>query len=128
MRRAPVVAAALLTLVVAAGPPQASAAQSVVAGTWTSVDTDGSNQTLWVNGSDQGALSVHLYDDYASVCGVPAQFAGTGRLVDGYLDVRGTITCLPGGNFVRGQLGISLWYDAEADVLVDFSGVVWTRA
>ena len=124
-------AAALLavTSLVGLGAAPATAAQGGdYAGTWTSVDTDQSNQVLRVIGSGRGAYGVRLYDDAGTVCGgSPVLFNGSGHLVEGDLVVRGSLACLPGGNVLRGAIEIWFSYDEATGTLVDGAGVVWTR-
>lgn len=108
-------------------PASAGAEASPFAGTWTSIDTDGSNQTMKISGSTAGALGVRYYDDVATVCGGdPARFAGTGRVDGDVLAADVLLVCIPGGN-VFGHITIEATYDASTDTLSDPSGVVWTR-
>lgn len=124
--------AAMTVAVVApvAGAP-ASAAEGPLAGTWVSVDIDGSNQTLTLHGAGKQSYAAFLRDDFTSgVCGgPPAKLAGT-ALVDGdELLVRGTLVCLPGGNPVpRVRVAVGFAYDAQTDTLTDEAGVVWERS
>ena len=64
--------------------PPASAASGPLAGTWTSVDIDGSNQTLDIMGSGSHAYSMIYSDESATnACdGDPAVVSGPG-FVDG---------------------------------------------
>jgi hypothetical protein len=115
-------------LVVCLAAPPAFAAQGTLAGTWSSIDTDGSNQTLTVTGSGKGAYAMSLFDDSASLCdGDPARATGSGRLEEDQLFSRVSVVCLPGGNVLRGVIGIGYTYDAGADTLTDDFGVVWSR-
>ncbi|HET7821415.1 MAG TPA: hypothetical protein VFL10_07800 [Ornithinibacter sp.] len=108
-------------------PAGAAAEASPFAGTWTSIDTDGSNQTMKISGSTKGALGVRYFDDVATVCGGdPARFAGTGRVDGDVLVADVLLVCIPGGN-VFGHITIEATYDASTDTLSDPSGVVWTR-
>jgi hypothetical protein len=124
----------LLTIGVAAstvlGAPPATAAQGPLAGTWTSTDTDGSNQTLTITGSGRRAYAVTYFDDAAtSLCdGAPAMVTGSGRVDGDDLFTRGAATCLPGGNRLRGVITIDYTYDAASDTLTDAFGIVWSRA
>jgi hypothetical protein len=99
-------------------------------GTWTSVDLDGSNQSLTISGGGSGNVAVSLYDDAATTAcgGAPARFAGSGAVHGNDLVTTGAITCVPGGNPVRGRLSLDFHYDAATDTLTDFSGVVWRRS
>ena len=121
------ISSAVLTMSMA-GAAQA-ANQSPFLGAWTSVDTDGSNQTLSIRGGGSDNFAVALFDDAATACGgAPAQAVGSATADGDDLLMRGTITCLPGGNFVRGRLLLEFHYDEGTDTLIDFSGVVWERA
>ena len=141
------VIATLLGTSLVLGAPPATAAQGPLAGTWTSTDTDGSNQTLTITGSGRRAYAVTYFDDAAtSLCdGAPAMVTGSGRvdgrpvvvvaLVPGWggvagddLCTRGAATCLPGGNRLRGVITIDYTYDAASDTLTDAFGIVWSRA
>ena len=108
--------------------PPASAAQGPLAGSWTSTDSDGSNQTLEIRGSGHHVYAMVYYDDSATgACdGSPARIPGRG-LVDGdhVLQV-GSLICLPGGKKFKVQLGYT--YDANTDTLTDDFGIVWHRA
>jgi len=99
-------------------------------GTWESVDNDGSNQSLAINGGGSGHFAISLYDDAATVAcgGAPALVSGSGTADGNDLNMTAAITCLPGGNFVRGRIAISFEYDPSSDTLTDFSGVVWERS
>lgn len=108
-------------------PASAAAEVSPFAGTWTSIDTDGSHQTMKISGSTAGSLGVRYYDDVGTVCGGdPARFAGTGRVDGDVLEADVLLVCIPGGN-VFGHITIEATYDASTDTLSDPSGVVWTR-
>ena len=119
----------LVGLVVGLGAPPAVAAQGSLAGAWTSVDTDGSNQTLTITGSGRHGYAISLVDDAASLCdGAPALATGSGRVEEEQLLMRAAAVCLPGGNALRGVISIGFIYDAGADTLTDDFGVVWSRA
>jgi hypothetical protein len=110
--------------------PPAAAAQGSLSGEWASIDLDGSNQTLRITGTGSPTYAMLLEDDATSeVCGgAPAALVGTGRLDGDELLMRGIIVCLPGGNALPGEhLDFSFEYDAAADTLTDFTGVVWHR-
>jgi hypothetical protein len=108
----------------------ASAAGGPLAGTWTSIDTDGSNQTLDIRGSGRHVYSMYYYDDAAtSACGGdPAQVTGTGHPDGDNLTMVGALACLPGGNWVRSRIVLAYVYDGSTDTLTDDAGVVWHRA
>ena len=120
------------TLAVALGgalAPAATAAPGDVAGHWTSIDNDGSSQTLDVRGSGNNVYSMFLYDDSAtSACdGDPARLTGTGVLDGDLLVMNGALTCQPGGNPLRFHIDFAFVYSAGSDTLTDLSGVVWHR-
>lgn len=114
---------------VAPSPAQAVERADLV-GTWTSVDTDGSNQWLSIQGGGADHYAVFLFDDAATnVCdGAPARATGSGRTDGDDLFVDVTLTCYPGGNVFRERLGLAFTYDSASGTLVDFSGVVWYRS
>ena len=110
--------------------PPASAASGPLAGTWTSVDIDGSNQTLDIMGSGRHAYSMIYFDESATqVCdGNPGMLSGPGFLDGDQLLQVGPIVCLPGGNVFRSRVAISYDYDTGTDTLTDEFGIVWHRA
>lgn len=121
--------AVVVGVAVGAGP--ASASQGTLAGTWVSVDTDGSSQTLTLHGVGDSTYSAFLRDDFTTgVCGgPPAKLVGTALAAGDEVLLRGTLVCLPGGNPIPGvRVAIGLVYDAQTDALVDDVGVVWERA
>ena len=111
--------------------PPASADQGVLAGQWTSVDNDGSNQTLRIAGAGTPTYAIFLTDDATSggCGGPPAKFVGSG-IVDGdELEVVGTLVCESGGNPIPGaRIFLVFEHDVATDTLVDFTGVVCHRA
>lgn len=110
--------------------PPASAAQGELAGTWASIDLDGSNQTLRITGAGAPAYAMFLSDDATSgACGgPPAKLVGSGRVDGDELLMRGVLVCLPGGNPVgREQFYFAFEHDDAADTLTDSTGVVWHR-
>jgi hypothetical protein len=119
--------AAVLLVGVGAGPAEAKQS-GVFAGRWSSVDTDGSHQTLRITGSGNGSYGMVLYDDAASVCGgAPTLFVGSGHVDGDELVMAGALACQPGGNVLHGVVQIGYSYDAGSDTLTDFFGVTWTR-
>jgi hypothetical protein len=110
--------------------PSASAASGPLAGTWTSVDNDGSNQVLDISGSGNRAYSMAYTDDAATgACGGdPARISGPGFVEGEDLLMVGSIVCLPGGNGLRERISIFFDYDAGSDTLTDDFGIVWQRA
>lgn len=120
--------ALLVGLVVGLGASPAIAAQGSLAGTWTSTDTDGSNQTLTITASGRRVYAMSLYDDAASLCGgAPALATGSGNVEGDTLLMRAAAVCLPGGNVLRGVIGIGFVHTGD-DTLIDDFGVVWSRA
>lgn len=120
---------AVLSVAAFALVPTDWAASGPLAGTWTSVDTDGSNQTLDIKGSGVHVYSMFYFDDAASACGGdPAQLTGRGSLDGDVLIMAGVLTCLPGGNFVWEQIYVGFAYDSSDDTLTDDFGIVWHRA
>lgn len=118
------VAASLLALA-----PAVSAADPGFAGTWVSIDTDGSTQALAIG---RGSTPAVTYQDfYASSCandGAPStHFVATGRgTIDGdsmWVDFRN------GGCGLRkiGPFGMEISYSGGSDTLTDDFGVTWYR-
>lgn len=108
----------------------ASATSGALAGTWTSIDTDGSHQTLDIMGSGNHAYSMIYTDDSATggCDGNPARISGPGYVDGDELFRAGTLVCLPGGNEFRERIGIGFAYDTGSDTLTDDFGIVWHRA
>jgi hypothetical protein len=124
-------AAAVLAFSVTALAPPASAAPGPLAGSWTSVDLDGSHQTLRIKGAGHPVYSTFYRDDFTSgVCGgPPAKLVGHGVSDGTGLTVVGTLVCLHRGNPIPGErVSLRYEYDAATDTLTDDSGVVWERA
>lgn len=129
MKRTFSLGALVVWLVAGLGTPPAVAAQGNLADTWTSIDTDGSNQTLTLTGSGNRVYAMTLFDESASLCGgAPALATGSGRVEGDQLLTRVSVVCLPGGNVLHGVIGIGFVHDAGADTLTDDFGVVWSRA
>ena len=121
----------VLALGAAALAPPASGAPGPLAGTWTSVDVDGSNQTLRVKGAGNPVYAMTLRDDFTTgACGgPPAKVVGRARVDGDTLVMRGTLVCLHRGNPIPGQrVTISFDYHAGSDTLTDDARVVWVRA
>lgn len=113
---------------VVAGP--AAAKPGNLAGSWVSVDLDGSNQTLRIKGAGRHVYAMFYRDDRTSgICeGAPAKVTGRGVAEGNELAARGTLVCLPGGNPLPGQrVAVHYHYDAGTDTLTDSWGVVWQR-
>ena len=133
MRRIVLVGMCLLVLaaVVPGVGASASPGDDLFRGSWTSIDIDGSHQTLDIRGSGRsGHYAVVLFDDSATVSchGSPARLQGSGLAEGNTLFVTGTLTCMPGGNPLRGRISISFVYNPGTDTLTDEFGVTWYRA
>jgi len=125
------IAVSTLALSAAVLAPPASATAGALAGTWVSVDVDGSNQTLEIKGAGNPVYSMSFVDDFTTgVCGgPPAKLVGHGVADGDGVFLLGTLVCLHGGNPIPGErVSFSLEYDAATDTLTDFAGVVWERA
>ena len=118
------VAAGLLALA-----PAVSAADPGFAGTWVSVDTDGSTQALAIG---RGSTPAVTYQDfYAGTCdnhGAPStHFVATGRgTIDGpsmWVEFRNG-GC---GSHKIGPFGLLLSYDGSSDTMTDGFGITWYR-
>ncbi len=132
MRRSLFIAASsvVLALVPFGAVTAASAPDDAFRGTWTSIDTDGSNQFLNIRGRGEGIHAMSLYDDSATnACdGSPAHLQGTGLVHGDSLLMRGTLTCIPGGNRLTGRISLRFVYDSGSDTLTDATGVIWHRS
>jgi len=108
----------------------ATAKAGALSGTWTSIDNDGSSQTLDITGSGQGSYAMFLTDDSAtSACGgALAKLVGSGTSDGDLLQMSGALVCLPGGNVLRGRVGILFVYAPATDTLTDETGVTWHRS
>lgn len=125
------ICSAVLGAVSLGAPAAASPRDDVFRGSWTSIDIDGSNQTLDIQGSGtRGHHAMFAFDDSATgACGgSPAHLQGSG-VVDGHILVMtGTLTCKPGGNPLRFRIALGFHYHQGTDTLTDDSGVIWYRA
>jgi hypothetical protein len=133
MRRLALSIVALSMLAAAVGPTAAaSQAADAFVGTWTSIDTDGSNQILFIMGSGaRGHHAVMLVDDAATVAcgGARAQVQGSGRVEGNVLSWSFTVTCPGTGRPpFPGRSSGTLTYRAGTDTLRDGSGVIWHRS
>ncbi|WP_323096335.1 hypothetical protein [Intrasporangium sp. YIM S08009] len=110
-------------------PAAASAASGPLAGTWASVDTDGSSQTLSITGTGNRVYAMVYADDVAtSACGgAPAKVTGPGFTTGDGVVLVGALTCMPGGNHITGRIAISYVYDGASDTLTDDFGILWHR-
>jgi len=121
----------MLALVAFGAAAAASAQDDVFRGSWTSIDFDGSHQTLDIQGSGRaGHHAMFAFDDSATTAchGSPAHFQGSGVVHGRSLVMTGTLTCIPGGNPFGGRISIGFVYDSATDTLTDDSGVTWYRA
>jgi hypothetical protein len=125
----PAALAALAAGAVLLAPP-ATAAGGALSGTWTSTDTDGSHQTLVVNGSGTRAYSMVYTDDEATgACGgAPARLSGPGYVDGDSVTMMAVLVCVPGGNVLHERLTLGFHHDAGSDTLLDDFGIVWERA
>jgi hypothetical protein len=125
------ICSAVLTAVALGASAAASPRDDAFRGTWTSIDVDGSNQTLAIQGSGQtGHHAMFLFDDSATTAcdGSPAHLQGSGVVEGDSLVMIGTLTCMPGGNPLRGRTSVGFVHDPGTDTLSDDSGVTWYRA
>jgi Tol biopolymer transport system component len=112
-------------------PAPASPKDEVFLGTWTSIDVDGSHQTLDIQGSGLGGhLVMSIFDDSATTAcgGSPGRLEGSGAVNGESLLMTGTLTCIPGGNPLAGPTSLRFVHDPGTDTLTDESGVTWHRA
>jgi hypothetical protein len=122
-------AATVLTLMLVSGT--AAKPSDPFTGVWTSIDTDGSNQTISFGGP--GSLRfVHYFDDGASACGWPdinvtATLNGIGTVSGDTLttDLTGQCNGGTGGDLDSGT--VTYTYDSSTNTLLDSFGVTWYR-
>ena len=127
VRKAAVAAALVLGAQALVAAP-AFAVESGFTGTWTSVDTDGSNQVMTISGASAHTRAVMLFDDAGTICGgAPTLVSGVGTIDENILWVDVTVKCLPGGNPIHARVGIAFVYDEASDTIGEPSGVVWHR-
>jgi len=128
-----VVTLSMLSAAVVGPTVAASAATDVFVGTWTSIDNDGSHQSLFIMGSGaRGRHAVFVVDDAATVAcgGAPAHVQGSGRVEGNVLSWFFTVTC-PGTGAppFTGRTGPgSFTYRVGTDTLRDDAGVIWHRS
>jgi len=107
--------------------PAVAAAQPGFAGTWVSIDSDGSTQALAIG---RGSTAAVTYQDfYASSCaGSPStHFVATGR---GTVDSTSLLVEFRHGGCGRQKIGpfeLSFSYDGGSDTLTDDFGITWHR-
>jgi hypothetical protein len=111
--------------------PAVAAGGSTFAGTWVSIDTDGSTQTLAIG---QGATPPVTYQDFYASAACDAagaqstHFVATGRA---WIDEASmSVEFRNGGCGWRkfGPFGMDLDYHAVSDTLTDDLGVTWYRS
>jgi hypothetical protein len=106
-------------------------------GTWLSIDTDGSSQTMDIQSLEDHSYEVEVLDDSASVCsGAPATMTGTGRLENAELVVPAPeLTCdddstpatMDGSSLRKALRNYTLVYDPGTKTLRDNLDVQWSR-
>jgi hypothetical protein len=122
------VVASAAALLIPATSAEAAGGGSL-AGTWTSIDTDGSQQTLDIRGSGTIVYSMVYVDNSATVCGGdPARLSGPGYVEGDNVLMVAVLVCQPGGNVLKERLTIGFQHDTEAQTLTDDFGIVWHRA
>jgi hypothetical protein len=99
-------------------------------GVWTSIDTDGSDQTISFGGP--GSLRfVHYFDVGASACGWPdinvtATLNGIGTVSGDTLTTDLNGQCNGTGQDLSSS-GVTYTYDSTTDTLTDSFGTTWYR-
>ena len=111
----------------------ASASKDAFVGTWTSIDTDGSNQVLFIMGAGaRGRHAVMVEDDAATVAcgGAPAHVQGSGTVERNVLSWFFTVSSPGTGRPpFHGRTGPgSFTYRSGTDTLIDDAGVIWHRS
>jgi hypothetical protein len=116
--------------------PQASAKPDPFIGVWTSIDVDGSSQTLTIGGGSGVTRQVRFHDDGATICGMDPD---TGDFLSaasarGPLSVSGdtlsgdlSLYCQTSPPAFAGDFHFVYTYDPSTDTLTDWLGVVWSR-
>ena len=96
------------------------------AGSWSSIDQDGSNQTLAViRRANTDSYDLTLEDDDAQTCGGGSvDGTGVGNVAGNRLSFKIRLTCASGPKL---EFFYPLTYYAADDTLVDRTGVVWSR-
>ena len=104
--------------------PRVTSSPRSVEGSWNSIDTDGSRQTLTITTSGN-AYAAHYHDDSTRVCdGAPLDLPGSGNISASTLTVSYVYTC-PGGQLASAT--IVYHYSPDNDTLTDQDGVTWKR-
>lgn len=100
---------------------------------WTSIDTDGSSQSLCIRAIGRNLFRVNARDEGGTVCGdtgeateFAVQITGSGSVNDdNVLETIITYQCL-GGNNANGEVPISYMLNPDG-TLTDSFGVIWSR-
>ena len=129
----PLAAASFAILIAAVLVVGAAAAPDPFKGTWYSVDTDTSNQTMRIGGGPGSSYHVRYYDDGASVCGWTVGASGPAASANGFLSATGDVLsgsipvyCLTSPRYLYGTSSFTFTYDPATDTLTDSPwGVVW---
>jgi hypothetical protein len=115
---------------------QASAKPNPFIGVWTSIDVDGSSQTLVIGGGSGDTRQVRFHDDGATICGLDPE---TGDFLSaasarGLLSVSGdtlsgdlSLYCQTSPPTFAGDFHFVYTYDPSTETLTDWLGVVWSR-
>ena len=116
---------AIPAAVVASNPPDP------FAGSYRSIDVDGSHQLIAfggpVSGQYAGYRAVFYLDDSATICGGDRAFAkGVGSIDGDSISVALEVSCGSVANQV-GEDFIVFTFDQAAGTLTDTYGIVWTR-
>ena len=128
----PLLASASALLVAAMLVVGAAAAPDPFKGKWTSVDIDGSNQTLLVGGGPAGSYHVRYHDDGATVCAADLSIAASavgalgssGDTISGLMPVY----CLASPRYLYDlDSYFQYTYYPATDTLVDQHGTVWSH-
>jgi hypothetical protein len=125
-----VITAGAALLAPATAAAAAEGGSGTLAGTWTSIDADGSHQTLDITGAGNRVYAMVYVDDAATgACGGdPARLSGPGFVDGDDVLMAAALVCLPGGNDFRGRLTVGFHYDSGSDTLIDDFGIIWSRA
>jgi quercetin dioxygenase-like cupin family protein len=113
----------------------APAAGGSIAGSWTSIDTDGSIQHLTITAIGGGVYEFDYTDEGASVCGkdannrplYPAHATMRGSLQGNSVTADLAIMCLGGSDVPPWTVTATFSYNVAEDTLSDSWGIRWTR-
>ena len=120
------IAVAIAVLVALAGGDGAEPEARAIAGAWTAIDQDGSNQTMEMTRRAGGdSYDFTFADDDAQACGGgPVTGKGAGTHVGDTFSGTISLTCASGAKL---EFPYPLTYRAADDTIVDPVGVVWSR-